>query len=104
MAKLIYSARAFLDLERLVDFLVEVDALVAAETVGLIEEAIVLLARHPLIGRPVENGLREISISCGKSDCVALYSFEEQQNAALILTIRHYRESRDRNSVLLIFQ
>ena len=93
MAKLIYSARAFLDLERLVDFLVEVDALVAAETVGLIEEAIVLLARHPLIGRPVENGFRELTISRGKSGYVALYSFEEQQDAVLILTIRHQREA-----------
>ena len=60
MAKLIYSERAFVDLERLTDFLVESDPLAAAETVGLIEEAVALLGRHPLIGRPVRGRPRPI--------------------------------------------
>ena len=93
MAKLIYSGRAFADLERLTDFLIEADPSAAAETVGLIEEAVELLRRHPLIGRSVENGLRELIISRGRTGYVALYSFEEDRDAVLILAIRHQREA-----------
>jgi hypothetical protein len=35
--------------------------------VELIEEAVTLLRRHPLIGRPVEQALRELVISRGKT-------------------------------------
>lgn len=93
MAKLIYSTRAFADLEKLADFLVEHDPTAAAETVGLIEEAVALLKRHPLIGRPVEDGLRELVISRGRTGYVALYSFEEPEEAVLVLAIRHQREA-----------
>lgn len=93
MAKLIYSERAFADLERLTDFLIETDPSAAAETVGLIEEAVGLLRRHPLIGRPVEYGLRELIISRGRTGYVALYGFEEDRDAVLVLAIRHQREA-----------
>jgi len=58
LAKLSYSGRALADLERLTDFLIESDPKAAPETVALIEEAVGLLVRHPLIGRPVEFPLR----------------------------------------------
>ena len=93
MARLIYSGRAFADLERLTDFLIETDPSAAAETLGLIEEAVELLRRHPLIGRPVEYGLWELIISRGRTGYVALYSFEEDRDAVLILAIRNQREA-----------
>ena len=93
MAKLIYSDRALADLERLSDFLLASDALAAAETVDLIAEAVGLLSRHPLIGRPVEWGLRELVISRGRTGYVALYSVEDEHNAVLVLAIRHQREA-----------
>lgn len=93
MAKLSYSEQALADLERLADFLIEVAPSAAAETVGLIEEAVTLLARHPLIGRPVEFGMRELVISRGRTGYLALYSFEEEHDAVLILAIRHQREA-----------
>ena len=93
MAKLSYSEHAFVDLQRLTDFLGEIDRLAATETLGLIEEAIALLRRHPLIGRPVEHELRELVISRGQTGYVVLYSFEEAQDAVLILAIRHQREA-----------
>lgn len=65
----------------------------AAETVELIAEAVELLVRHPLIGRPVEYPLRELVISRGRTGYVALYSFEENRDAVLILSIRHQREA-----------
>lgn len=81
------------DLERLTDFLLASDALAAAETVDLIAEAVGLLSRHPLIGRPVELGLRELVISRGRTGYVALYSVEDEHNAVLVLAIRHQREA-----------
>ena len=93
MAWLIYSARAFDDLERLTDFLIETDPLAASETVELIAEAVTILKRHPLIGRPVENGIRELVISRGKTGYIALYSYEAAHDTVLILAVRHQRES-----------
>ena len=93
MARLSYSAQALADLERLADFLIETDRLLAEETIGLIEEAVGLLVRHPLIGRPVEPPLRELVISRGRTGYVALFSFEEAHDAVLILAIRHQREA-----------
>ncbi|MBZ0132971.1 MAG: type II toxin-antitoxin system RelE/ParE family toxin [Rhodocyclaceae bacterium] len=93
MAKLSYSGQALADIERLTDFLAENDPVAAADTVGLIEEAVAVLRRHPLIGRPVEHELRELVISRGRTGYVALYSFEEKQEAVLIHAIRHQREA-----------
>ena len=93
MARLSYSEQALADLERLTDFLIETDPSAALETVDLIEEAVALLTRHPLIGRPVEYGLHELVISRGRTGYVALYSFEQDQDAVLILAIRHQREA-----------
>lgn len=93
MARLICSARALDDLERVTDFLVDTDPAAAAVTVDLIAEAVTILAHHPLIGRPAEHGLRELVISRGRTGYVALYSFETAQDCVLILAVRHQREA-----------
>lgn len=93
MALLIYSTRAFNDLDRLADFLIDIDPVAASETVDLISEAVTILKSHPLIGRPVEDNLRALVISRGKTGYVALYSYEAEHDAVLILAIRHQRES-----------
>ena len=93
MAKLRYSPRALQDLVRLTDFLLPSDPQAALQTIDLIEEAVHILRRHPQIGRPVEDGLRELLISRGSSGYVALYSFEQAHDACLILALRHQREA-----------
>lgn len=93
MARLIYSANALADLERLADFLLESDPATASKTVELITNAVDVLHDHPIIGRPVEEGLRELVISRGRSGYVALYSVEDEHEAVLILSIRHQREA-----------
>lgn len=93
MARLIYSSRSFNDLDRLTDFLIDTDPVAAGETVALITEAVTILRRHPLIGRPVEDNLRELVISRGKTGYIALYSYEAGHDTVLILAIRHQRES-----------
>ncbi len=92
MARLSYSQRALDDLGRLTDFLLATDPAAAAQTGEVIEEAVNILRRHPLIGRPVEAGLRELLISRGKTGYVALYSHESQADAVLVLAVRHQRE------------
>lgn len=93
MARLIYSSRSFNDLDRLTDFLIDTDPVAASETVELITEAVTILKRHPLIGRPVDDNIRELVISRGKTGYIALYSYEEEHDTVLILAIRHQRES-----------
>lgn len=93
MARLIYSARALDDLERVTDFLVDTDPAAAAVTADLIAEAVAILAHHPLIGRPAEHGLRELVISRRRTGYIALYSFETAQDCVLILAVRHQREA-----------
>ena len=93
MAKLIYASKALQDIETLTAFLAESDPVIALETAQLIEEAVSILGRHPLIGRPIEHGLRELIISRGRTGYVALYRYRENEDVALILAIRHQREA-----------
>lgn len=92
MARLIYARQAFSDLDRLVDFLIDSDPGAATETVDLVTEAVSVLARHPLIGRPVDQVSRELIISRGRTGYVALYSYEPEHDTVLVLAIRHQRE------------
>ena len=92
MARLSYSDRALRDLERLCDFLMASSPSAASATVDLVAEAVLVLERHPLIGRAVESGLRELTISRGRTGYVALYSFERSDDAVLVLATRHQRE------------
>lgn len=93
MAKLKFAKEAGRDLETLTDFLRETDVTAAIETADLIIDAVSVLKRHPLIGRPVEYGYRELIISRGRTGYVALYTYEEASDIVLILAIRHQRES-----------
>lgn len=93
MVKIVYTQNAVNDLVRLTDFLIEVDIKAASETIDLIEDAISILDRHPLIGRAVDEEIRELVISRGATGYVALYSIEEHKNVILILAIRHQREA-----------
>lgn len=92
MAGISYSNQALADLERISDFLSE-SGLDALETLDLIDEAVTILGRHPLIGRQAESGMRELVISQGKTGYVALYSHEAEHDAILVLAIRHQREA-----------
>lgn len=93
MARLIYTEGALDDLVRLTEFLLANDPGAAGKTSRLIEEAVQVLHNHPLIGRPVEAGLRELVISRGRTGYVALYSFEPADDAVLLLAIRQQREA-----------
>lgn len=93
MATVRITARAFAHLERIFEFVAERDPDLALDTISRIREAITILARHPLIGRPVEDGRRELVISRGKNAYLALYRYVPANDVALVLAIRHAREA-----------
>jgi len=93
LALIVYSSQAFRDFERIFDFIAGDDASLGATVVDAIREAISILERHPLIGRPAEQGLRELLISRGKSGYVAFYRYIERADVVLVLALRHQREA-----------
>ena len=93
MAVISYAPRASSDLQRLVDFLAGSDPSAAAQTTELIVSAVEALQHHPLLGRPVESGFRELVISRGRSGYLAFYRYDEARDRVLVLTIRHQREA-----------
>lgn len=93
MTAVVYAPGAQRDLERVVDFLATQDSAAALAAATVITEAIELLERHPLIGRPVESGLRELVISRGQTGYVALYDYLEAVDTLVVLAIRHQREA-----------
>jgi plasmid stabilization system protein ParE len=93
VAQVIYSRKAFFDLDRLADFLVKESRQAAVAAIDVIRDGIEILERHPFVGRSCEEGLRELLISYGKSGYAALYSYEQMEDAVLILAIRHQREA-----------
>ncbi|MCB1914161.1 MAG: type II toxin-antitoxin system RelE/ParE family toxin [Rhodocyclaceae bacterium] len=93
MTTLRYARRALEDLERLADFMMNASPADASATYALIESALVVLERHPLIGRPAESGLRELVVSRGRTGYLALYRYDEIRDEALVLAVRHQREA-----------
>lgn len=92
MTRLLLAPGAFGDIERLAQFLIETDALAAVETGELLVSGLAILRNHPLVGRKVEQGLRELMISRGRSGYVALYRYDAVSDTALVLALRHQRE------------
>ena len=92
MTRLVFAPRATLDIERLSDFLIAADLATASKTVAVLIGGLQILKLHPLVGRIVERGYRELLISRGRSGYVALYSYDVIKDTALILAIRHQRE------------
>ena len=92
MTRWVLSIDAADDLDQLVDFLIDEFPLEAVQTVDLVTGALGILELHPKIGRPVEQGLRELVISRGKSGYLALYQYDEQADCVVVLAVRHQRE------------
>jgi plasmid stabilization system protein ParE len=93
VARLGFAARAEGDLDRIFRFVAAEDPAAAGAVTALILDALQILERHPLIGRPVEADLRELVISRGKSGYIALYRYFEWEDVAMVLALRHQREA-----------
>jgi plasmid stabilization system protein ParE len=92
VAQVAYTGNALANLERAFEFLARDDPRAAAGAAAAIRDAIDALSRHPLIGRPLEQGLRELVISYGKTGYVALYRFLPRRDEIRVLAVRHQRE------------
>lgn len=93
MTRLVLSPRALQDIERCVEFLLKADPGAANATADLLINGLRILKDHPLVGRPAELGYRELLISRGRSGYVSLYKYDVERDIAIILAIRHQRES-----------
>lgn len=93
MSRLTYSPRATSDLERLREFLWEHDPDAAIAAVRVIVHGVSVLEQHPLIGRPAEEGMRELVISRGRTGYVALYDYLDPIDTVVVLALRHQREA-----------
>lgn len=92
MAQVILSARLQDDFERIFDFLFEHAPDTAVDRIETVIAALDVLQASPLIGRPVENGKRELVIATGASGYVALYRFVPDLDTVFILEVRSQRE------------
>ena len=93
MPRVRISTRAHSDLTRLHRFLAEKDAAIASQAIDEIESSLLPLTRIPKMGRPVEDGIRELIIQFGSSVYIALYDFDETLDEVLVLAVRHQKES-----------
>jgi plasmid stabilization system protein ParE len=93
VARVAVSARALRDLERLFDFVAEIDPDRALAQVSSIRAAFEVLADHPLLGRVAEDGRRELVLSRGKYGYIAKYRWLRAEDVVLVLAVWHQREA-----------
>jgi len=93
MASVRLTARAFAHLEQIFEFIAKTDPRRALTTIEKIREAVLILERHPLIGRPVEDGRRELIVSRGRSAHVVLYRWRPTEEMILVLAVRDARQA-----------
>ncbi|WP_373425429.1 type II toxin-antitoxin system RelE/ParE family toxin [Variovorax boronicumulans] len=80
-------------MDRFIDHLEEHEAADVANRVEEILEAIQILSRSPMIGRPVAGGKRELIIGKGNRGYVAMYRYLAEIETVFILALRAQRES-----------
>ena len=96
MPRLIWSASALRDVQRLYRFLAAKNTDAAQRAINTIRKSVKTIARQPGIGRPAEDmepDYREWPIEFGDSEYVVLYRYHKQ--TAVILAVRHQREAGD---------
>ena len=93
MAKVEITQRALADLERLFDFVAAENPPKAREQILSVRRAFELLADHPLLGRPAEQGRRELILSRGRYGYIAKYRWLPAEEIILILAVRHQPEA-----------
>ncbi len=93
MSALHYEAAFLRDLDRIVAHLEAHEADDISGRVGDILEALELLQRHPLIGRPAELPRRELVIGQGGRGDVARYRYDPLEDEVVILGVRALREA-----------
>jgi len=93
VARVEITQQAFADLERLFEFIASDNPPRARLQLASVRRALELLADHPLMGRPAEEGRRELVLSRGRYGYVAKYRWLPKEEIILILAVRHQLEA-----------
>ena len=94
MSRLKWSQAALRDVARLHGFLAPKSRDAARRAIKAIRQGVKALARHPEIGRPIDElppEFREWVIEFGSGAYVALYRYDGKE--IVILAVRHGRET-----------
>lgn len=93
VARIELAAGLALDFDRIFDHLDSYQADNAAQRIAEIIAALDVLEQNPLIGRPVNNGKRELVIGRRSNGTLALYRYVAEIDTAFVLAIRSQREA-----------
>ena len=86
------------DFERILDHLRAHEVADADARLDEILDAIDVLERHPLIGRPTADGLHELVIGRQTRGFVALYRYLPEVDTVFVLAIRNRKEAGYRDA------
>lgn len=92
MATVVCAAPLLARLEALLCALRAASPAAAAAAAAAIGDGFRHLAAHPLVGRPLAGGLRELAISYGRTGYVALYRVLIARDEVRLLAIRSLAE------------
>lgn len=92
MARIELAPEVLDDFDRFFDHMSRFEVANAPERVAAIIEAIGVLQASPLIGRPVQGGMRELFIGRGSHGYVALFLYVPAMDTVFVLAIRSQRE------------
>ncbi len=81
------------DIDRILDHLAQYEVEGLSARITEIMQAIAILEQNPLIGRPVENGKRELVIGRRSHGYVALYHHVTAIDTVFVLALRSQREA-----------
>jgi plasmid stabilization system protein ParE len=92
VAQVAYAARAVEQIERAIEQLRADKPEVAVAAAEAFLSGFENLAAHPLVGRRVEEDLRELVVSYGATGYIALYRVVVQRDEVRVLALRYQRE------------
>jgi toxin ParE1/3/4 len=93
MARIEIASNVSDDLDRIFDHLAQHGLDHAAERIGEIMDAISVLEKNPLIGRPWRSNKRELVIGRRSRGYVALYRYVPEIDTVFVLALRSQREA-----------
>ncbi len=93
MTRLRLAARIQYDVERIAEHLRQHEVADIGARVAEMLGALQLLVQHPLIGRPVADGLRELVIGKGSHGYVARYRYDPVKDEVRVAALRSQREA-----------
>jgi len=93
MARIELAPELVGDFDRILDHLHNFDVDNVVSRMGHIIAALDVLEHNPLIGRPLENGLRELVIGSRSKGYIALYRHIDEMDTVFVLALRSQREA-----------